>query len=150
MNEQHTFTRARAFYELVLPYPVSANRYWRRAFVNGRAMTYVSQEAKDYKNTVRAIAFRAGIKKPIKGRVHVDYKLYPNRPQNWQTREKKDPLNWDDSVSCIDLDNAQKVLFDSLNGIAFEDDCQVFVITAARCKPDDEGARVVINVSLIE
>lgn len=34
---------------LNLPYPISQNRYWRVRVINGVAMTYVSAEAKAYK-----------------------------------------------------------------------------------------------------
>lgn len=41
--------------QLVLPYPPSANRYWRHAVVNGSARVYRSGDAKRYIASVRAI-----------------------------------------------------------------------------------------------
>lgn len=130
---------------LTLPYPVSCNRYWRTRVVKGLAMTYVSTEAKDYKREVAWLVKAAGIRQPITGRVAVSYVLYPKRPLDWSKRASKDPHGWDDTVACIDLDNAQKVLLDALKGVAFDDDKWVRRIDAERAEPDGE-ARLVVTI----
>lgn len=129
---------------LTLPYPISANRYWR----NFRGITVVSIEAKRYKSNVMRIAFENKIITPLKGNIEVQFDLYPQLPKNWKLKEKKNPLNWDDSVRCIDLDNAQKVLFDALKNVVFEDDKRVRKIIAERKKPDGE-ARIEIRIKKI-
>ena len=136
--------------KLTLPYPISANRYWRTYMPKGHRhpVTVVSSEAKKYKTQVKSYCFSAGIKKPIMGNIEVQFDLYPHLPKNWKSKEKKDPLNWDDSVRCIDLDNAQKVLFDSLKNIVFEDDKRVRKIIAERKKPDG-AARIEIRIQKI-
>lgn len=136
---------------LTLPYPVSANRYWRTYMPRGfkAPVTTLSAEAKAYKQEVGWLARAAGIHAPIIGRVAVSYTLYPNRPQDWQKRMRRDGARWDDTVQCIDLDNAQKVLMDALKGIVFEDDRWVRRITAERAEPDGE-ARLVVTVSALE
>lgn len=130
---------------LVLPYPISANVYWRTRVAKNMAMTYVSTEAKAYKTEVALRVKQAGIRKPLLGRVMVDIKLYPQRPQDWATRSRKSPTSWDDTVRCIDLDNARKVLYDALKDLAFEDDKWVWQDTAQRMTPDGE-ARVVVTI----
>lgn len=137
--------------KLVLPYPISANRYWRTAVIPGAkfANTYVSKEAKDYKRDVRIAAYEQGCRKPIRGRVRVAIELYPNRPQDWEKRARRDPMNWDDDVQCIDLSNARKVLFDALIGIAYVDDRWVWEDPGKRMEPDGEGARVVVTIDPI-
>lgn len=136
---------------LTLPYPVSANRYWRTYMPKGfkAPVTTLSAEAKAYKSEVGWLAKAAGIRSPLVGRVAVAYTLYPNRPQDWQKRQRRDGAGWDDTVQCIDLDNAQKVLMDALKGIVFEDDKWVRRITAERAEPDGEG-RLVVTVTAIE
>lgn len=136
---------------LTLPYPVSANRYWRTYMPRGfkAPVTTLSAEARAYKQEVGWLARAAGIHAPIIGRVAVSYTLYPNRPQDWQKRMRRDGARWDDTVQCIDLDNAQKVLMDALKGIVFEDDRWVRRITAERAEPDGE-ARLVVTVSALE
>lgn len=133
---------------LTLPYPISANRYWKAITIPGRTMMAPSKEAKAYKAQVCGLAKIAGIKKPIAGRVAIDIRLYPKRPQDWERRAKRDPLSWDDTVLCLDLDNANKVLFDALKGVAIDDDKWVRRITSERMEPDGE-ARVEIVITPI-
>lgn len=130
---------------LTLPYPPSANRYWRIAIVCGRAQTYPSADAKTFKKEVTKIAAAAGLLDPIAGRIQLHVQLYPQRPQDWAKRARKDPLGWDDDVRCIDLGNCEKVLSDALNGIAWQDDKQHRRIVLERMEPDGE-ARVVVMI----
>lgn len=135
---------------LTLPYPISANRYWASRVVRPRGgkefvSTYVTPEAKAYKTEVGWLAKAAGVRGPIAGRVAIAYTLYPNLPQDWQRRMRKDGTAWDDSVMCIDLDNAQKVLLDALKGVVIEDDKWVRRITAERAEPDGD-ARIVVSI----
>lgn len=138
---------------LVLPYPISANVYWRTRTVpasKGKpafASTYVSSEAKAYKEDCAWRAKAAGVREPILGRVSVSIELYPHRPLDWQKRQRLHGDAWDNDVRCIDLDNARKVLFDALKGIAFEDDRWVWHDPGMRMEPDAHGARVVVRIS---
>lgn len=138
---------------IALPYPISSNRYWRSRVVKPKAgpaivSTYVSPEAKAYKEEVGWICRAAGIRTPLAGRIAIAYTLYPRRPQDWQTRQRKFGDAWQDTVQCIDLDNAQKVLLDALKGIVFEDDVWVRRIIAERAEPDGE-ARIVVSITQI-
>lgn len=142
-------TRAGARVSVTLPWPVSANVYWRTRVVKGVAMTYVSAEAKSFKSEVQWLLKAAGCIKPIDGRVAVSMVLYPHRPQDWQKRQRKLGAAWDDGVRSIDLDNAIKVTLDALKGIAFEDDAWVRRINAERAEPDGE-ARLVVTIAAIK
>lgn len=130
---------------ITLPYPPSANRYWRTAVVCGRAMVHPSAQAKAYKSGVLAIALSAGIRKPLDGRIELHVQLYPQRPLDWAKRAKRDPQTWDDDVRCIDLGNCEKVLSDALNGVAWVDDRQHRRIVLERMEPDGD-ARVVVTI----
>lgn len=130
---------------LTLPYPPSANRYWRTAIIGRRAQTYPSAEAKAYREEVAWRARAIGCT-PIIGRVALTVRLYPHRPQDWQRRQRKDPETWDDTVQCIDLGNCEKVLSDALNGVAWVDDKQHRRIVLERMAPDDLGARVEVEI----
>jgi crossover junction endodeoxyribonuclease RusA len=138
---------------VTLPYPISANRYWRTRVIKPKAgapivSTYVSTEAKEFKASVERIVRAAGVRETLTGRVAIAYTLFPHRPQDYRTRMRKLGDAWHDTVQCIDLDNAQKVLLDSLKGIAFEDDVWVRRITAERAEPDGE-ARIVVTITQI-
>jgi len=137
---------------LVLPYPISANRYWATRTIPGKgprkamAMTYVTPEAKAYKTLVEATCRAAGIRAPLAGRVRIDVLLFPHRPLDWKTRQRKLGAAWDDGVQCLDLDNANKVLLDALKDVAIEDDKWVRRLTSERMEPDGE-ARVVVTIT---
>jgi crossover junction endodeoxyribonuclease RusA len=124
---------------LTLPYPISANRYWRAVTIKGHAVMVPTKEAKQYKADVGWIAKGAGVRSPLQGRVSLHVKLFPQRPQDWAKRSQRNPDTWDDDVRCIDLGNAEKVLSDALNGVAWVDDKQLHRITLERCEPDGEG-----------
>lgn len=138
--------------ELTLPYPPSANRYWETRVIKvkatGRmmAMTYVSKDAKEFKEHVGWLARAAGVRAPITGRVAITYTLHPHRPLDYARRMKRDPAGWEDTVQCIDLDNAQKVLLDALKGVVIEDDRWVRSIFAVRGEPI-EGGRLVVTIT---
>lgn len=131
---------------LSLPYPLSANAYWRPVNMGKHITIVPTKEAKAYKRTVATYAMMAGITRPIPGRVAVHIDLYPQRPQDWQARMRKLGSEWDTSVRCIDIDNARKVLYDALKGIAFEDDAMVWRDSARRMAPDERGARVIVRI----
>ena len=139
---------------LVLPYPLSANRYWASTSIpvkgkrKFRAITYVTEAAKEYKETVAKLAMVAGVREPITGRVCVVIKLFPRRPLDWAKRARKDPDGWADTVQCIDLDNARKVLYDALKGIAYDDDKWIKRDAGEICEPDGE-ARVEVVITPI-
>lgn len=136
---------------LVLPYPISANRYWATRCIRNKhtgqymAITYVTSEAQAYKREVGLLAKAAGIREPLTGRVVVEIKLYPSLPKDWAKRARKVPDYWDDTVQCIDLGNCEKVLCDALNGIAWNDDKQLRRIVLDRMVPDELGARCEIE-----
>jgi len=134
--------------QLTLPYPLSANVYWRSFVPKGasRAVTTLSAEAKSYKAAVHKACVLQCIGQPITGRARVEIDLYPQRPQDWARRARLAPLTWDDDVRCIDLDNANKVLLDALKGVAIEDDRWVRELVSRRMEPDGE-ARVVVRIT---
>jgi len=120
---------------LVLPYPVSANRYWRSVVVQRRdgpqkprVVTFVSEEAKAYKQEVGWLAKVAGFRIPLAGAVELRIRLVPK------------------NRVCMDLDNCLKVSIDALKGIVYADDAQVFKITAERADPDPTGARLEVEI----
>jgi crossover junction endodeoxyribonuclease RusA len=116
--------------KLILPYPVSANRYWRTVVAKKqqRALTFVSQEAKTYKAEVGWRAKEAGIRAPIVGPVQLTFRLVPK------------------NGVCMDLDNALKVSIDALKGIVFGDDSQVYRLVAERLDADPTGARLEVDI----
>lgn len=115
---------------LMLPYPISANRYWRSFVPRGhvRAIVTVSDEAKAYKSRVAWEAKVAGVKM-LTVPVSLVFRLVPaNRV-------------------CMDIDNALKVSIDALKGIAYTDDALVRRIVAERMEPDGR-ARLEVEIDV--
>jgi crossover junction endodeoxyribonuclease RusA len=106
-----------------LPYPVSANRYWRNC--GGRMV--VSSEGQKFKIIAARIARSSGVI-CAKGTVAVAYTLHPK-------------TNKDGSASGnrIDLGNCEKIASDALNGVAWIDDKQLVKIVLELGKPMLEG-----------
>lgn len=130
---------------LILPPPVSANRYWRHAVIKGRAMTYVSAEAKAYRKAVELAFARAyGVPKPLEGPLALTLSLYGARPKDWAKRERKEGALWWLDAKSIDLGNAEKVVADALQGLAYVDDKQLVEQHKFKRAPDERGARVEI------
>lgn len=114
---------------MTLPYPVSANRYWRHA----RGMTFLSKEAKAYREQVAWIAKSAGAK-PEKCAVNVSLQLCPRTNKDGSASKRR-----------LDLGNCWKVAEDALNGVAWADDAQVHKLTMEigyAC----EGGALIVNV----
>lgn len=116
--------------KIILPYPVSANRYWRTFVPNGqrRPITLVSEEAKAYKEECGWLAKAAGVRVPFAGTVELHVRLVP------------------ENRVCMDLDNCLKVTVDALKGIVYEDDDQIYRIVAERADPDSTGKRLEIDI----
>jgi crossover junction endodeoxyribonuclease RusA len=135
--------------ELVLPYPISANRYWQSFVPPGakRALVHLSSEAKKFKKECAWRVNAAGVRKPLVGRLVLEVDLYPHRPLDWAKRARIDPVYWADTVQCIDLGNCEKVLSDALNGSVFVDDGQLHRIVLQRMDPDEHGERAVARIS---
>lgn len=97
---------------LSLPYPVSANRYWR---TNGKTgAVYLSAEAKAYKREVRAIAIASGALNPMTCLVNVEVAFHARMNKSGA-----------ESGVVLDIDNVNKVLLDSMNNLVYVDDKQV-------------------------
>lgn len=104
---------------LNLPYPVSANRYWRSFVPKGhkRAIVVPSDEAKSYRTECGWIAKAAGVRAPVTTPLEAQFLLFtPTR-------------------AYMDIDNALKVAVDALKGVVYEDDRQIWRIEIERMQP---------------
>ena len=110
---------------IILPYPISTNRYWRTF----RGMTVVSEEAKAYKKQVAQIAQLSGCIKH-NGNVSIDITLYPKRNKDGSPNAK-----------VIDLDNCLKVVLDALQGVAYDNTNRLSVSTHDMDKSQKMTAR---------
>ncbi len=119
---------------LILPYPVSANRYWR--IWRNRAVR--SAEAAAYRETVRRIAQGAGAM-PSEGAVAVYVRLIPKANKDGGANK-----------TVIDLDNALKVALDALQGVAYHNDRQVRRIAADYADEPVAGGGLAVEVGELD
>lgn len=136
---------------ITLPYPVSANRYWASRIVTPRGgkpfvSTYVTAEAKQFKEQVGWILRAQGVRKVLPGRMDVAIQLWPHRPLDWKKRMRDHGDLWDDTVQRLDLDNCRKVVNDALKDIAIEDDKCIFKDSGEVMEPDGRDACVVVTI----
>lgn len=110
---------------LTMHYPPSANRYWRVY----RNVVVCSDEANAYKLEVTNLCNQRGIE-PLAGNLCVSLTVY--RPQK-----------------SGDLDNRIKVVLDSLQGLAYNNDSQIVEIHAYR-QDDKKRPRVEITLTPVE
>ena len=114
---------------LILPYPVSANRYWR--VFGGRVVH--SAEARSYRNVVQLKAREKRVC-PMAGDVAVHVALCPELTKKGVASQTR-----------LDLDNCLKVALDALQGIAFNNDKQV-VKLVAELGPAQVGGALMVEV----
>ena len=100
--------------EIDLNYPPSANRYWR-CFRNRMVLSKDAEEFKKHvQDTVKGMELHL-THDPVLVIISLSPKL---------------TVKGEASKTCIDLDNALKVILDSLQGIAYQNDKQIKKIIA--------------------
>ena len=112
---------------LHLPYPLSVNRYWRRAGYK----THISNAGRKYKQTVKAIGLRAGAIQH-KGNMQVQIIILPKLTKAGVA-----------SKVLIDIDNGNKCILDALQGVLYEDDAQIKSLRVDYGEPVDGGGVIV-------
>ena len=123
---------------LVLPYPISTNRYWRS--FRGRMVR--SKLALEYKEEVETRALEAGVGL-FEGCVAVTMLLCPALPKDWAKRQKKD-VQWVLGLRRIERNLLRVIEVDALQGIAYENDRQITQLSIALGPPREGGALVVL------
>ena len=109
---------------LTLPYPPSANTYWRR---NGHRY-FIAPAGQAFRTEVEVRCAASGIK-PLAGPVALTVTLVPN------DRRRRD------------IDNALKPLLDALtHGKAWADDSQVKRLIVAMGDPEPKRGRCMVNL----
>lgn len=125
--------------------PVAQGR--PRATKRGKKiMMYDPKESKQYKKYVALIAKQYAPKKPYKGALRVDIKIYRRIPKSITKKDRalifegmKRP------VTKPDTDNYTKSVLDACNGIIYKDDSQVTELYASKFYSDDPRVEISIQ-----
>lgn len=110
---------------ITLPFPPSANRYWRTIARHGKVRTYVSNEARAYKESAWYAATAQRMRQ-FAGPVSVTALFFFPSKRG-------------------DLDNRIKVLLDALQGSGYKDDKQVHHLEVTR-RIDKTNPRVEVLI----
>lgn len=106
---------------IIFNFPIDPVAKGRPRFGKGR--TYTPKKTKDFETTIKEMARNQYRNGPMKGALSVVVVFFIKRPKT-VTREYP--------TVKPDLDNLEKSLFDALNGIAYEDDCQIIELNASK------------------
>ena len=109
--------------------PPSVNTYWRAICRNGFPRFYISKVGSEFKKVVGLVA-RTKIKEPLKSKVKVEVE-YCFRGKIGK-----------------DIDNILKAILDSLTGIVYVDDKQIFELSVKKIA--GKKNKLIIKVAEIE
>ncbi|WP_291810867.1 RusA family crossover junction endodeoxyribonuclease [Limnobacter sp.] len=112
---------------ILLPYPISANRYWRHY----KGMTIRSPEAMKFIRDVKLIAMAEKAQK-LDGPVELNIIFHPRLTRRGQA-----------SLIRQDLSNTIKVTEDALQGVAYSNDNQIVSLNACISNPIPNGGLTV-------
>ena len=90
--------------------------------------TYNDPKYTNYKKALGLVA-KSKIKKPLESDIFLKIDFFYEIPKSWN-KSKKELAKWHNVKP--DIDNLIKTVMDSLNGIAYKDDCQVVMIQARK------------------
>ena len=121
--------------------PVAKGRPKTR-FFNGQAVTYTPTKTKDAQDAIKAILLEKGI--GMQFPPHVPLKMvvtFYRTKSIWLKKKETKPFRkWD-------LDNAVKLLTDSINGILIEDDAAITTCLAKKRWTDRKYGYIVCEIT---
>lgn len=135
---------------IIVPGEPIARPRQRVGVVNGHARTYTDGKhpIHGYKAAIQ-LAWQATGAKPIDGPVTVNIVAVFPRPagKRWKTK----PMPAYPHTSKPDCDNVAKACLDALNGLAYRDDSQAFIVTTTKhVAAGDDSPRTEICVEAWE
>ena len=114
----------------------------------GRYKTYTPQKTVDYEEYVKQCYINkynvklTPTEKPLKAKITAFFEV----PTSYSKKKKKELLG-QPHTNKPDIDNITKIIFDSLNGLAYKDDNQIAKLEAEKLY--GEQAKVVLEITEI-
>lgn len=118
--------------------------------VGGFVKTYTPKKTADYESAVKESATKAmGSSEPLETPVAAYVYIKLPVPKSYSSQRKKDCLyGFEKPTKKPDLDNIVKSVLDALNGVVYQDDCQIISIHATKCYASEPGVDVMIKEDL--
>ncbi len=125
------------------PVPKGRPRFARRGtFVQ----TYTDSKTIEYETIVATKARMAiGSSEPLKGHLTVYLYLRYAVPTSYSKKRAEACLNGLEYPKRVDLDNCYKSITDAMQGIIYENDCQIVEAHILKCYSLEPGANVMIQ-----
>ena len=104
----------------------------RASMRNGHAVVYTPKDTVNYENLVR-YTYQSDVGERLTGAIEMTVKAYFPIPKS--ISKKKREIMATEKEPCLvhrDVDNVCKLLMDSINGIAFDDDKQIYKLTGEK------------------
>ncbi len=111
----------------------------RPRFANGRA--YTPKSTQEYEQYVKLVASRVCEVHACPVKLVLNIKV--GMPASW-SKKRREAMLHTPVTKRPDLDNRIKAILDGLNGVAYQDDSQVFEIHAKQLYHEDEGVDVTL------
>ena len=106
--------------------PQGKGRHRVQVVGKGKIHTYTPDKTANYENLVKIMYLKQGNGERLQGAIKATIAAYYAIPQSWTKKKKEQAckgLIYPQKKP--DMDNIAKIILDSLNGIAYEDDKQV-------------------------
>lgn len=108
----------------------------RATVINGHARVYTPKDTVMYENLVR-YAYQEQVGKKLEGAIEARIKAYFPIPKS--ASKKKHGIMASETFPCLcskDSDNIAKLLLDSCNKVAYDDDRQIYKLTVEKYYSD--------------
>ena len=114
----------------------------RASMRNGHAVVYTPKDTVNYENLVR-YTYQSDVGIKLEGAIEMNVKAYFPIPKS--VSKKQHALMATEKEPCLvhrDVDNVCKLLMDSINGVAFDDDKQIYKLTGEKYYSDNPRVEV--------
>jgi Holliday junction resolvase RusA-like endonuclease len=114
----------------------------------GKGRTYTPARTVNYEKYVAAIAsdrMQELKQAPTTGPCSVHIVARMEIPKSWPKKKQAQAENHEISPGKPDLDNIAKTVLDALNGICYEDDAQVVILSVTKCYSCEPGVMVRVD-----
>ena len=111
--------------------------------IRGKVHTYTPDATANYENLVKVMYLRACGRVRLYGAIKAEITAIYSIPQSWSKKRKEAACKGDIApMKKPDTDNIAKIILDSLNGVAYDDDKQVVELVVK--KQYDIRPRVIV------
>ena len=119
----------------------------RATTIKGHARMYTPKDTVMYENLVR-YTYQSEIGERLCGAIEMSVKCYFPIPKSISKKQREKMLSEKEPyLKKGDIDNVCKLLMDSLNGVAYDDDKQIYKLTGEKYYSDNPRVEIELSDS---